>query len=225
VRLLPGIGPALARKLETLGITRLGHLQALSDHDAARKLGDDGPALARRARGEDARPVDPSRETKSISAETTFDKDLSAIEDLERPLWRLAEKLARRLKENELAAAGVVLKLKTDRFTTRTRNTRLPNPTVLPDRLFQAARTLLLREATGPAFRLIGIGAQPLAPGEHADQGDLADAETPRLAATQAAIDTLRQRFGDTAIARGRSLRPKNLARAAGEVETRERRG
>ena len=52
-----------------------------------RKLGDDGPALVRRARGEDRRIVDPSRETKSVSAETTFDRDLSVVADLERPLW------------------------------------------------------------------------------------------------------------------------------------------
>src|SRR6185312_12085574 len=147
VRLLPGIGPALARKLETLGITRLGHLQALSEREALRKLGDDGPALVRRARGEDARIVDPSRETKSISAETTFNTDLSRVEELEPHLWRLTEKLARRLKENDLAAAGVVLKLKTDRFVIRSRAARLSGPTVLPDRLFDAARALLVRGA------------------------------------------------------------------------------
>jgi len=66
------------------------------------------------------------------------------------------------------------------------------------------ARLLLLREATGPAFRLIGIGANPLLALTEADHGDLADTETPRRAATQAAIDALRQRFGDAAIARGR---------------------
>jgi DNA polymerase IV len=207
VRLLPGVGPALEQKLATLGITRLGHLQALSERDALRKLGEDGPALVHRARGEDVRRVDPSRETKSISAETTFDMDLSRVEDLERPLWRLSEKLARRLKEHQLAAAGVVLKLKTSRFAIRTRNARLPNPTALPDRLFESARVLLAHEATGTSFRLIGIGAHPLVPGDQADHGDLADVKTPRLAATQAAIDVLRQRFGDTAIGRGRSLR------------------
>ncbi|HEY3848140.1 MAG TPA: DNA polymerase IV, partial [Acetobacteraceae bacterium] len=102
VRLLPGIGPVLARKLGTLGITRLGQLQVLSDRDAMRRLGEDGLALVRRARGEDARLVDPTRETKSISAETTFDTDLSEVVVMERHLWRLAEKLARRLKENDL---------------------------------------------------------------------------------------------------------------------------
>jgi DNA polymerase-4 len=207
VRLLPGIGAALARRLEAIGITTLGQLQVLPDHLARRRFGDDGPALARRARGEDARIVDPSRETKSISAETTFDRDLCTVADLERPLWRLCEKLGRRLKDHDLAAGGVVLKLKTARFATRSRSARLSSPTVLPDRLFDLARALLAKEATGTQFRLIGIGANPLVPASTADQGDLADATTPRRAAAQAAIDALRGRFGEAAIARGRSLR------------------
>jgi DNA polymerase-4 len=202
VRLMPGIGPALARKLETLGITRLGHLQVLTDRDAIRKLGEDGPALVRRARGEDARAVHTGRDTKSVSAETTFATDLTTIPDLERHLWRLSEKLARRLKADDLAAAGVVLKLKTASFASRTRAARLPAPTVLPDRLFGAARELLAREATGTAFRLIGIGASPLAPRDAADHGDLADTETPRMAA----IDALRERFGEDSVIKGRAL-------------------
>lgn len=207
VRLLPGIGPALAKRLEAQGITRLGHLQILNDREAMKRLGEDGPALVRRARGEDGRVVDPTRETKSVSAETTFNTDLSSLPELERHLWRLSEKLARRLREQDLSAGGVVLKLKTAAFVTRTRSARLPSPTVLPDTLFEQTRSLLAREATGTAFRLIGIGAAPLAPLAEADQGDLADTETPRRAAAQAAIDTLRARFGDAAIARGRSLR------------------
>ena len=207
VRLLPGIGPALARKLATQGITLLGHLQVLNERDARRKLGDDGVSLVRRARGEDARLVDPVRETKSISAETTFDTDLVRPVDLQAHLWRLSEKLARRLKENELSAGGVVLKLKTTDFAIRTRAARLPGATVLPDRLFEAASTLLSHEANGTAFRLIGIGANPLLALAEADHGDLADTETPRRAAAQAAIDALRQRFGDAAIGRGRAWR------------------
>jgi DNA polymerase IV len=207
VRLLPGVGAALARKLETIGITRLGQLQALSSRDALRKLGDDGAALVRRSRGEDVRLVNPTRQAKSVSAETTFEHDLSTLADLERPLWRLCEKLARRLQEQHLAAGGVVLKLKTSRFTSRTRAARLFSPTVLPDRLFDLARALLVQEAIGTEFRLIGIGANPLVEGSIADQGDLADSTTPRRAATQAAIDALRRRFGDAAIMRGRSLR------------------
>jgi DNA polymerase-4 len=169
VALLPGIGPAMERRLAALGITRLGQLQALTGPIAARLLGEDGASLAARARGEDSRPVDPARATRSLSAETPFEADLGARAALERHLWRLSEKLARRLREAGFAAGGVVLKLKTAGFALRTRAARLGGPTVLPDTLFAAARTLLAREADGTLFRLIGIGAAPLAPLAAAD--------------------------------------------------------
>lgn len=206
VRLLPGVGPALERKLAAAGITRLMHLQALDGRAALLRLGEDGPDLVRRARGEDPRPVQPEHETRSISAETTFDADLSDPAALERHLWRMAEKLARRLREKGFAAGGVVLKLKTARHALRTRAARLPGPTVLPDRLFAAARVLLAREADGTPFRLIGVGASPLLPGARADQADLADPDAPRQAAAQQAVDALRSRFGDGVIGRGRGL-------------------
>ena len=98
----PASAPRWRAGWQALGITRLGHLQALSDARRVRRLGEDGPALVRRARGEDARAVDPARETKSISAETTFDADLSRLAELEPHLWRMAEKLARRLRQSGL---------------------------------------------------------------------------------------------------------------------------
>jgi len=206
VRLLPGIGPAFAKKLEAMGITKLGHLQAMDDATARRRLGEDGPALVLRARGQDSRIVHPDRDTKSISAETTFNTDLSGQAELEKELWRLAEKLANRLRNSDYAAAGVVLKLKTAAFATRTRTQRLHQPTRLPDLLFDTARAMLSRETDGTAYRLIGIGAQPLAPGTQADPPDLADPAAPRRAAAQSAINALRERFGAKAIVKGRGL-------------------
>ncbi|MXP65177.1 DNA polymerase IV [Roseomonas sp. M0104] len=203
VSVLPGVGPVLARRLNGLGFVTLGQLQGLSPREAAARLGEEGPGLAARARGEDGRPVDPNRETKSISAETTFEADLRGVAELEAPLWRLCEKLARRLKEKGFAAGGVVLKLKTASFALRTRHARLPAPSRLPDTLFAAARPLLAREADGTAFRLIGIGAQPLLPGAGADLGDLVDAEAPRRAARWEAMEKLRARFGEAAVTRG----------------------
>ena len=206
VRLLPGVGPVLARKMAAMGVTRLGHLQVLDDRMARARFGDDGPALVRRARGEDASPVDPARETKSISAETTFPVDVTDRAGLERELWRMTEKVAHRLREEKFAAGGVVLKLKTAGFVLRTRAHHLDFPTVLPDLLFEAARAMLAREADGTAFRLIGIGAQPLLPGDLADQPDLADPRSPRRRAAQEAIEALRERFGAKAVIRGRGL-------------------
>jgi DNA polymerase-4 len=203
VGLLPGIGPAQARRLQNLGLSRIGQLAALSDRAARQKLGDEGPALAARARGEDLRSVHTDRTAKSISAETTFNSDIATLAELEPFLWRLCEKLGRRLRAQGYSAAGIVLKLKTAAFLSRTRSQRLRNPTQLPETLFEAAQTLLAREADGTAFRLIGIGASPLGPPGLADQGDLADSVTPRRAARQGAIDTLRRRFGNQIVTRG----------------------
>jgi DNA polymerase-4 len=206
VGLLPGIGPALAKRLQGMGISRVGQLAALDPREARRKLGDEGPGLAARARGEDSRHVHIERETKSISAETTFDTDIFGLPELEAELWVLCEKLGRRLRAENFAAGGVVLKLKTAAFASRTRSARLANPSRLPDILFEAGRGLLAREVGVEKFRLIGIGASPLTDAALADQGDLADQRTPKLAARQAAVDLLRQKFGQGAIGRGRTL-------------------
>jgi DNA polymerase-4 len=206
VGLLPGIGPAMERRLAALGLTRLGQLQALDDRAARNMPGDDGPALVRRARGEDTRTINPHEGAKSVSAETTFNTDIADRPGLERHLWLLCERLATRLREKGLAADGLTLKLKTAGFVSRTRATRLAQPTALPDRMFASACQLLAREADGTAFRLIGIGASALAPLAAADRPDLADPDTPRIVARQGAIDTIRSRFGANIIRRGRAI-------------------
>jgi DNA polymerase IV len=206
VGLLPGVGAVAVARLSAMGITRIGQLQALDDTTARRRLGEDGPSLVRRARGEDARRVEPQRETKSVSAETTFNTDLSNPAELERILWRMAERVAARLRAGEWAAGGVVLKLKTAKHVIRTRTQRLAAPTALADVLFATGRALLAPEADGTAFRLIGLGAQPLRSIAEADPTDLADPDSGRRVARQQALDHLRDRFGPAIIGRGRGF-------------------
>jgi DNA polymerase-4 len=206
VTILPGVGPAFAAKLAGMGFSTLGQLQSLEPREAMRRFGEDGATLVARARGEDTRPVRPERETKSISAETTFDRDLTRPAEMEPFLWRLCEKLARRLGEKGFAAGGVVLKLKTGRFALRTRHSRLPGPSAVPETLYAAVLPLLAREADGTPFRLIGIGAQPLVEAAGADRGDLVDPEAPRRAARWAAMEALRARYGDGAVQAGRGM-------------------
>ncbi len=205
VGILPGVGPVQVKRLASMGITRVGQLAAL-DERRALALGEDGPALVARAQGVDNRPVRRERESKSISSETTFTTDLRELSAMEDELWQLCEKLGRRLRREDQAAAGIVLKLKTAAFALRTRSQRLPNPTQLPETLFEAARPMLKREADGTKFRLIGIGASPLADAALADKGDLADTLTPSRLARQTAIDKLRARFGEAVVRRGRGL-------------------
>ena len=207
IGLLPGIGPAQVKKLEALGIITISQLAAL-DAGMAARLGNEASALIARARLQDDRPIRPERESKSISAETTFETDIAGREALEAALWPLCEKLGRRLHREGQAAAGIVLKLKTTDFLLRTRSQRLPAPTQLAESLFEAAQPVLAREADGTRFRLIGLGAAPLAEAALADHGDLADTLAPRRRARQEAIDRLRARFGEAAVQRGRALRP-----------------
>ncbi|HEX3983396.1 MAG TPA: DNA polymerase IV [Acidisoma sp.] len=208
VSLLPGIGPAATTRLANLGFTRLSQLQSLDSETAFRLLGPDGPALVRRARGEDDRRVEPIRETKSISAETTFEDDISTLPELERILWRIAEKLGSRLRSEGFAAGGITLKLKTGQHALRTRSLRLAVATALPDLLYQAGRGLLAREIDGTPFRLIGLGAQPLRAAADADPVDLADPDSSRRVARQQALNQLRDRFGSGIIGRGRGFNP-----------------
>lgn len=207
VGILPGIGAAAQARLAQAGITLVRHLREAELSDLYRVAGSDGARLARLARGEDDRPVRPERDTKSVSAETTFNEDLRGLDDLEPVLWRLAEKVSARLKRAGLAGRSVTLKLKDSGFRLRTRQTSGLAATQLATRLFEPARALLRLECDGTPFRLIGIGAGDLCDAAEADRGDLADADVARLARREAAIDRLRERFGDGAVQRGLALR------------------
>jgi DNA polymerase-4 len=206
VTILPGVGRAAADRLAAAGITSVGDI---ARHDGAalyRLVGSDGPRLARLARGEDSRRVEPERETKSISAETTFDDDIADLQRLEPLLWRMAEKTASRLRKADLAGRTVTLKLKTADFRLLTRSRTLAEPTQLAKRLYDAAHALLAAEPPGQRYRLIGVSASELAPGAEADHGDLADRTAPKEAAVERAMAALRDRYGAEAVIKGVGL-------------------
>jgi DNA polymerase-4 len=168
-----GVGAATARRLEAAGIRTIADLQALSEMQLVIQHGRFGRRLAQFAAGEDDRAVTPDRPTKSISAETTFDRDTGDAGELAAIAAELASRLAERLAREELAGASVVLKLKTSDFRVLTRTRRLPHPTMRATLLFEAARSLIEKEADGRKFRLIGIGADALVPAAEADPPDL----------------------------------------------------
>lgn len=206
VGLIWGVGKALGARLERQGITRIRHLRAYEEADLVRRFGTIGKRLHRFARGEDERPVDPNAPTKSISAETTFDRDIASAEGLLAELWPLCEKVARRCKRSELGGHTVTLKLKTADFRTLTRSRRLADATLLADMLYEAARPLVAEAADGRPFRLIGIGLSDLVSAELADPPNLFDAAHARRARIEQAVDSVRARLGEDAIRRGRGL-------------------
>jgi DNA polymerase-4 len=204
-----GVGQAAAAALLRDGIRTIGDLQQRPAAELVRRHGALGERLARLARGEDDRRVDPDAPAKSVSAETTFDVDLSDRDALRRALWPLCETVSRRLKAAHLAGRTITLKLKTEDFRLRTRSRSLPDPTRLAETIFRAGAAMLEREADGTRFRLIGIGASEIGPDDQADPPDLVDPGRARAARVELAIDAVRARLGQGTIVKGRALAPK----------------
>ena len=203
VGIIWGVGKAMQARLAADGIRTVGALQRLPEADLARRYGSMGLRLARLSRAEDTRKVDPRGAAKSVSAETTFEDDIADPRRLAAILRGLAEKVSRRLKREGLAGRTITLKLKTRDFRTRTRSRQLADPTRLADRIFTEGQALLAREADGTRYRLIGIGISDFEDPARADPADLVDPQASRRAAAEAAMDTIRGKFGNAAVETG----------------------
>ncbi len=168
-----GVGRATANRLQRAGIETVGDLQTRPEEELVALVGRFGRRLYAYARGEDDRLVTPSRKAKSISAETTFRHDTGSREELASVAARLCERVARQLEAKKMSGGTVVLKLKTHDFKILTRNRRLAHPTQRADVLYEQARDLIVGEADGRLFRLIGVGVSDLRPEDEADPPDL----------------------------------------------------
>ena len=198
-----GVGAVSAAKLAADGYRIIADLQRADQTDLMRRYGEEGARLWQLARGLDTRRVDPVRDTKSVSAETTFNENIGELRPLEQHLWDLTERVSARLKKAQLAGSTVTLKLKTGDFKLRTRARALGNPTQLATRIFAAGRDLLRHEVGATRFRLIGIGVSHL---QDATGDDLSDLIDRRGAQAEHAIDKLRSKFGKDAVVKGLAL-------------------
>jgi DNA polymerase-4 len=195
-----GVGAVSAGKLGEDGFRVIADLQRADEHDLMRRYGVEGSRLWRLARGIDDRRVDPEGETKSVSAEMTFDRDIADLRPLEQHLWTLSEKVSARMKAHGLVGTTVTLKLKTDDFKIRTRARSLAGPTQLAARIFEVGRDLLRHEVGRTRFRLIGIGVSHL---DETGGPDLAGLLDVRAAKAEHAVDALRAKFGREAVVKG----------------------
>jgi DNA polymerase-4 len=198
-----GVGRVTQARLERDGLRTVGDLARAGEVELMRRYGGEGQRLWRLANGRDDRPVNAERETKSVSAETTFEHDIADFRPLELRLWRLSEKVSARLKASALAGSTVTLKLKTADFRIRTRAQSFDHPTQFAAKIFAAGREMLARETDGSKFRLIGIGMSALC---NANEADLTDLLDHRTAEAERAIDRLRAKFGNAAVIKGLAL-------------------
>ena len=201
-----GVGRALEAKLQRDGIATIADLRRVDEALLHRRHGAMGQRLYKLSRGIDGRGVDPSEEIKSISSETTFMTDIADLATLTREVWPLCEKVAQRLKKNQLAGKRVTLKLKTADFKLLTRSRTLDVPLRPAEEIYRAILPLLEKEADGRPFRLIGAGVEELCDADAAAQPDLLDPGAKKRAEIEKAIDSVRDKLGDKAIIKGRGL-------------------
>lgn len=209
VQTIWGVGHAMQSTLAKQGITTIGQLQGMAKNDLFRHFGSMGARLYYLSRGQDHREVSIERDTKSISAETTFDNNISDYTELESILWNLCQRVSSRAKASGYAGQTINLKLKTIDFKSRTRAVSLQEATRLAHRIFESAKPLLQKESNGTKFRLLGIGLSNLVETTHDDEVDSLDARNAALSKAELAIDRIKQKFGTSAVDLGRSFKPK----------------
>jgi DNA polymerase-4 len=210
VRRIPGVGKVGEQRLRECGIHKVGDLARLDERLLEQRFGKWGLALAGKSHGLDAGAwfdgeVGEHSDPKSISHEHTFNEDTSDGAMLESMLARLSEMVARRLREHELFARTVQLKLRYKDFSTYTRAHTLDHATQLDIELLEEVRGLFRRAWDGRPVRLLGVHAGSL----ERDEGQLnlldgGRAERWRKALT--AVDRLRDKFGETSVSMGAGM-------------------
>ena len=103
--------------------------------------------------------------------------------------------------------------MKTADFKTRTRNRALADPTQLADRIYRTGEEMMAKELDGTRFRLIGIGVSSLRSDETADPQDLIDEKATRRAKAERAMDSVRGKFGKSAVETGITFGRERKAR------------
>ena len=201
-----GVGPKTQQVLEDLGMRTIGDLAAADPALLEARLGEHGSTIRQRAQGvdEDREVLGEPAVPKSIGHAHTFDRDTLDRAQLENTLLRLSEGVGRRLRKHALRGRTITLQLRVAPFETRTRQRTLTDPTSDDLTIYETARSLL-REALATdrqagrvsPVRLVGVTASGLGGGEQLDLFTGA-----RVSRLNAAMDAVRSRFGDEALAR-----------------------
>jgi DNA polymerase IV len=208
IRRMPGIGKVTEPQLLSLGIATLGDLQRHGLKALKDRFGKWGEYLFAKSRGEDIDAYAYQEQPKSISHETTFERDTDDLEELERTLSYLSQLVAGRLRDHRLYARTVGLKLRFAPFRTLTRDLTLDEPTHFDSVIFENVLRLFKR-AFNPLdkVRLLGVRASNLE--RTAFQRKLLEApRDEKLDRLLQATDRMRRRFGFDAVQLARSLEP-----------------
>ena len=207
IRLIWGVGASTQKSLEKSGIRTFLDLLRWDRKDLVSKFGSMGDRLWFLARGQDARVVSNSDRIKSNSNETTLNENTSNIRVLEGHLWRLCEKVSSRAKSRGLAGTIMILKLKSSNHKIITRRVTLRDPTYMADVLFRSTYPLMEAAIENGPFRLVGAGLSGLCLASQAQrEPELLDDGALNRIKVECVTDEIREKFGDEAMIKGRSL-------------------
>lgn len=198
-----GVGEKTAVALAEYGVRTIGDLAALSPDLLVRRFGKHGGSLGTRALGMDDDPVHEGDPAKSVGHETTFDRDSSDPEVIERTLLALSDGVAGRLRSAGVRASTIAVKIRDSSFRTITRQRTLAEPTDLTEPIYRAALDLARPEVRGIRVRLLGVTASNL--GER-EQLALFGVDDPKRRKAIEAADAVRRRYGSRAVTRGRLI-------------------
>ena len=163
VRKLWGIGPKTERYLKEMGIDMIGTLASLPLETLTDRFGPSyGTYLYHASKGIDDSPLITHWEPKSISRETTFQKDVSNWQAIARTLAELTREVVTDMKDSGFAARTFTVKVRFSDFETLTRAHTLPNPTDSEEEIRKAAFACLKRVDLKKKVRLIGVRASHL---------------------------------------------------------------
>ncbi len=213
VRKIPGVGKVMEKRLQEQGIYKVGDLAAREERWLEANFGALGLALAGKSRGLDAggwfdADIGAGEGPKSISHEHTFSHDTSDAQQLESILARLSEMVCRRLREQELHARTLQLKLRDSSFHTITRALTLEQPTSVDSEVFAAIRRLFRANWKGDAIRLLGVHASHFA--EESEQISLDGHRShEKWNRALSAADRLREKYGENAISLATALKAR----------------
>jgi DNA polymerase IV len=213
VTALWGVGEQTGDALRRLGLKTIGDLARLPRRTLERAVGDAvGSQLHALANGIDERAVVPHEPAKSVGSEETFAADLDAKEDILRELLRLSDRTATRLRAKGLCGRTVIVKIRFSNFKTITRSRTLSGEVDTAPEIYSVARDLYLKlDPDRPRIRLVGVAVTGLSPGPPTRQLDLlADPGRPGWSEASAAIDSIRDRWGDRAVRPATLLEEQN---------------
>ena len=207
VGMLWGVGPVTLEKLHRLALRTVGDVAACDRRVLTAALGAGlAEHLCDLSHAIDDRAVEPDRETKSIGSEETFAHDVSSPSELRRHLLRMADMVARRCRDQGLAARTVTLKIRYGDFSTVTRSHTLAEPIDTSQAMIAEIDHLLVDIDVARGVRLAGVSARNFAAPETQMQlfdGDERQTKNANWGIASRAMDRIRRRFGDDAISTG----------------------